>query len=66
MAKFTVYVRKDGDWGWRLRATGNNEIIAISGEGFENLDDAEHSMDLVKREAPGASIDFQMEEPKET
>jgi uncharacterized protein YegP (UPF0339 family) len=56
MAKFTVYKRKDGDWGWRLRATGNNEIVAVSGEGFKELDDVEHSIKLVKEQAPNAPI----------
>ena len=42
----------------RLRATGNNEIIAVSGEGFKDLDDVEYSINLVKSQAPDAPIDW--------
>ncbi len=58
VAKFTTYVRTDWDWGWRLRSTGNNKIIAISGEGFPNLADLQHSIELVKKEASTASMDW--------
>ena len=34
-------------WRWRLRAA-NNQIIAISGEGYANKQDCLHGIDLVK------------------
>lgn len=58
MAKFIPYTRKDGDWGWKLLSTGNNKSIAIAGEGYKNLDDMEHAINLVKEQAPSASIDW--------
>lgn len=33
MAKFQIFKDKAGEWRWRLRTSGNNEIIADSAEG---------------------------------
>ena len=45
----TYYVYKDssGQWRWRLRAA-NQEIIAVSGEGYYNKQDCLHAIGLVK------------------
>ena len=40
------YKDKAGETRWRLRAD-NNQIIAESGEGYKNPDDAEGGWDLV-------------------
>lgn len=41
--------RKDNrnEWRWWLRAA-NNEVIAVSSEGYKNESDCKHSIDLVK------------------
>ena len=44
-----------GEFRWRLRAD-NGEIIADSGEGYTDKDDAQHGIDLVKAEAPTAAV----------
>ena len=54
--RFELYKDKSGEWRWRLRAS-NNRIIADSGEGYVNKDDAKHGIDLVKREAPDAPVE---------
>lgn len=43
------YMYKDisNQWRWRLYAA-NNRIIANSGEGYYNLADCRHAIDLVK------------------
>ena len=45
----TYWVYKDsaGEWRWRLRAA-NNQIIAISGEGYKNRTDCLAGITLVK------------------
>ena len=59
MATFQVYVDKAGEYRWRLRASGNNEIIADSGEGYKAKRDCLHGLELVKEQAPGADVDEQ-------
>ena len=34
--KDPVYRRKDGKWGWRLRAANNRIIAGDQGQGYEN------------------------------
>ena len=57
MAEFELYKDQDNpqDFRWRLRAN-NGEIIADSGEGYNDKDDAEHGIDLVKQQAPTARV----------
>jgi len=57
MAKFQIFKDKAGEWRWRLRASGNNEIIADSAEGYVNKADCKRGIDLVKEQAPGASVE---------
>ena len=57
MGKFQVYKDEAGEWRWRLRASGNNEIIADSGEGYVAKSDCEHGIQLVKEQAPGAAVE---------
>lgn len=54
--RFELYKDKSGEWRWRLRAS-NNRIIADSGEGYVNKEDAKHGIDLVKGEAPDAPVE---------
>jgi hypothetical protein len=57
MAKFQIFKDAKGEFRWRLRAGGNNEIIATSGEGYKAKADCEHGIELVKRDAPAAPVD---------
>jgi uncharacterized protein len=56
-AEFEIYKDMDNpqDFRWRLRAA-NGEIIADSGEGYNDKDDCEHGIDLVKQQAPTATV----------
>lgn len=57
VAEFELYKDQDNpqDFRWRLRAN-NGEIIADSGEGYNDRDDCEHGINLVKAQAPSAMI----------
>ncbi len=46
----TYWVFRDtaGQWRWRLRAA-NNQIIAVSGEGYKAKADCLHGISLVKK-----------------
>jgi uncharacterized protein len=48
MMKYEVYPDSSGQWRWRLKA-GNGQIIAVSGEGYLNLQDCKHAIELVKQ-----------------
>jgi predicted RNase H-like HicB family nuclease/uncharacterized protein YegP (UPF0339 family) len=56
-AEFELYRDQDNpqDFRWRLRAN-NGEIIADSGEGYNDKDDALHGIELVKAQAPSAVV----------
>lgn len=46
--KYWYYKNEENkQWYWRLRAD-NNRIIAVAGEGYNNLQDCLHAIDLVK------------------
>lgn len=57
VGKFQVYKDKASEWRWRLRAAGNWEIIADSAEGYKDKADCEHGIQLVKTQAPGATVE---------
>lgn len=56
MAEFEIFKDDAGEYRWRLRATGNNEPIADSGEGYGDKDDCKHGIDLVKAQAATATV----------
>lgn len=56
MAKFQIYKRSDGDYGWRLRSA-NGQVIAIGGEGFKAKSGAENGIAAVKKDAPTATTE---------
>jgi len=56
MTGFHIFKGKDAKWYWHLSAEGNGEIIADSGEGYTQLSDCEHGIDLVKKQAPNAKV----------
>lgn len=39
MAHFEFYQGEDGQWYWRLK-DGNNQIVAVGGEGYTRSEDA--------------------------
>lgn len=44
---YMLYEDSAGEWRWQLRS-GNNRIIADSGEGYSNKQDCLHAIELVK------------------
>jgi hypothetical protein len=53
VAKFEIYKRNDGDYGWRMKSA-NGQVIAIGGEGFKAKAGAENGIAAVKKDAPAA------------
>ena len=53
----TFYIYKDarGEYRWHLRA-GNNQIVAVSGEGYVYKSDCRAGIDLVKKYAASALV----------
>lgn len=45
--RFEVFKDAKGEWRWRLRS-GNNKIIATSGEGYKNKADCTAGLDLAR------------------
>ncbi|MBN1693275.1 MAG: YegP family protein [Dehalococcoidales bacterium] len=54
-ATFELYEDKGGEYRWRLRHQ-NGQIIADSGEGYVNKEDAKNGIQSVKENAPDALI----------
>lgn len=52
---FYVYKDTAGQWRWRFVAS-NGEPIANGGEGYKNLSDCLHGIDLVKGKGPAAPV----------
>ncbi len=55
MSAFYIYEDTRGEYRWRLR-DNNQEIIAVSGEGYTTEYGAERAIKNVKIEAPKAPI----------
>jgi uncharacterized protein len=57
VAEFEIYKDQDNpqDFRWRLRAN-NGEIIADSGEGYNDKDDCEHGIELVQTQSSTATV----------
>ncbi|NIM93984.1 MAG: DUF1508 domain-containing protein [Anaerolineales bacterium] len=58
LAKFQVYEDGKGEFRWRLRAD-NNEVIAISSEGYTRKESSMYVMDLVKKLSPISEVEDQ-------
>lgn len=56
MAVFRIYKDSISEYRWRLRAA-NNKIIADSGEGYINKQDAIDGINFVRVNAPDANIE---------
>jgi uncharacterized protein len=52
---FDRYLDRNGEWRWRFVAA-NGRTIADSGEGYNDLDDCDHAIKVLKREAPLAPL----------
>lgn len=55
MLTFSLYQDSEQQYRWRLKAS-NGRIIADSGEGYHNLADCQHAIDLIKQHAAAATI----------
>ncbi len=55
MSAFFIYKDSRGEWRWRLR-DNNNEIIAVSGEGYTTEYGCKRAVQNVKGEAPNAYV----------
>ncbi|OGZ63249.1 MAG: hypothetical protein A3C58_01740 [Candidatus Staskawiczbacteria bacterium RIFCSPHIGHO2_02_FULL_34_10] len=53
--RFVIYRDVIGQYRWRCRAGGNNEIIAVS-EGYKQKSSAENAIALIMRYAHNAEI----------
>ena len=50
---------EDGQWYWRLQAAGNNEKLAVGGEGFVSEGNVKRSIENVRGEMCVAGIGFE-------
>ena len=57
-ATFELYKDKAGEYRWRLRHQNTN-IIADSGQGYNDKSDAINGIESVKKNAPDAPIEDQ-------
>lgn len=55
---FLTYVAANGEFRWRYQAS-NTKTIADSGEGYKNLADCEHAIDLMQQCAAGSRWETQ-------
>ncbi|HEX9732051.1 MAG TPA: DUF1508 domain-containing protein [Thermoanaerobaculia bacterium] len=53
--RFEIYKDNRGEYRWRFWAP-NNQIIAVSGEGYTTKQSCQHSIGLVKQYAPTAPV----------
>jgi len=55
-AAFEIYEDEGGEWRWRLRHRNGN-VMADSGQGYTERNDAEAAIHGVKRNAPNADVE---------
>ncbi len=55
ISAFFIYKDSRGEYRWRLR-DNNNEIIAVSGEGYTTQYGCERAVRNVKGEVPNANV----------
>ena len=53
--KFIIYKDRIGQYRWRCRAGGNNEIIAVS-EGYVSKIGARNAIELIRKYAQNATV----------
>jgi uncharacterized protein YegP (UPF0339 family) len=56
MAKFTLYTDKNNDFRWKFLAS-NDQVVARSSEAFRNRDDCVRSLELLKKDIGGSTVD---------
>lgn len=59
MANFEIYQDEQGDFRWRFQAN-NGKTLAVSEEGFHNRLNCEHSIILLKQQAPKATTSVEL------
>lgn len=64
MANFEIYQDLQSDYRWRFVAN-NGKILALSEEGFHNRLNCEHSIILLKQQAPKASTSVEVRAEKQ-
>jgi uncharacterized protein YegP (UPF0339 family) len=55
MYYFEKFPGRDRQWYWRFMSPNGREICR-STDGYVNEADCDHSIDLVKKQAPGAQV----------
>jgi uncharacterized protein YegP (UPF0339 family) len=55
VAYFKIYLDSQRQYRWRFTAS-NGKIIAVSSESYVRKTDCEHSIALIKRDAPSAPV----------
>jgi uncharacterized protein YegP (UPF0339 family) len=58
MAQFQIYKDAKNEYRWRLKAD-NYKIVADSAEGYTTKQNCEAGMEIVKKQAPAATVDDQ-------
>lgn len=53
--KFEIYPDKAGEFRWRLMAS-NGKIVADSGEGYNDVNDAKHAIESIRGGAAQAIV----------
>lgn len=59
MANFEIYQDEQSNFRWRFQAN-NGKTLAVSEEGFHNRLNCEHSIILLKQQAPRASTSVEL------
>ena len=59
--KFESYEDNAKAYRWRLKAT-NGQVIATSGQGYQDKRDCEHAIDVIKKGAANAKVEEAKEE----
>ena len=58
MAQFQIYKDAKNEYRWRLKAD-NYKIVADSAEGYTTKQSCEAGIEIVKKQAPTATVDNQ-------
>jgi uncharacterized protein YegP (UPF0339 family) len=58
VAQFEICQDKAGKYRWRLKSAGNWKVIADSGEGYDTKTSCEEGVNLVKKEASTATLQY--------
>jgi uncharacterized protein YegP (UPF0339 family) len=56
MSKFTLYTDKHNDFRWKFLAS-NDQVVARSSEAYRSKEDAVKSLELLRKDIGGATVD---------